>query len=311
MNDFTLSEPIELRLGYREPFALTKMLGFLGTRAIPGIEELVDGAYRRTLRLPHGVGTVALSAGSPERGNGADAPYVRCVLRLSDGRDRDAAVALCRQLLDLDADPLTVAAHLAPDPLLKPLVEREPGLRVPGAASGEELAVRAILGQQVSVAGASTLAGRLVARFGERLPEPDGGLTHLFPTPGALLEGDPTTFSLPRARVETLFRLCAALDRGEIAIDGGVDRDETLRALLALRGIGPWTASYVAMRALGDRDAFLPSDLGIMHAFTRLGQPSDPKRIAARAERWRPWRAYANFHLWFSLNDPLQEAPPE
>ena len=311
MNDLALSEPIELRLGYREPIALTRMLELLGTRAIPGIEELVDGAYRRTLRLPHGFGILALSAGAPHTGDGASGPYVRSLLRLTDQRDLDAAVALCRRLLDLDADPLAVAAHLAPDPLLKPLVEREPGLRVPGAASGDELAVRAILGQQVSVAGASTLAGRLVARFGDHLPEPDGGLTHLFPTPGALLEGDPSSFSMPRARVETLFRLCAALDRGEIVIDGGLDRDEILRVLLALRGIGPWTASYVAMRALGDRDAFLASDLGIKHAFARLGEASDPRSITARAERWRPWRAYANFHLWFSLNDPLHEAPPE
>ena len=293
IRDDTRPGAITLHLPYREPFDAAGILRFLGARAVPGIEEIVDGVYRRTLRLPHGAGIVALSAGNEA---------IHCVLRLADRRDLEAAVARCRRLLDLDADPTIIGAQLAADPLLAPLVQRAPGMRVPGAADGADLAIRAVLGQQISVAGARTLAGRLVARFGAPLSAPDGGLTHLFPEPAALLTGDPARFSMPRARVATLFRLCAALDAGEIVLDGSVDREETVRALLALRGIGPWTASYVAMRALGDPDAFLPTDLGIKHAFARLGEASDPKRIGARAERWRPWRAYATFHLWGSLS---------
>ncbi|MFT4041186.1 MAG: hypothetical protein QM692_23595, partial [Thermomicrobiales bacterium] len=175
------------------------------------------------------------------------------------------------------------------------------------SAAGDELAVRAILGQQVSVAGAATLAGRLVARYGEPLPAPlttgARALSHLFPTPAALRDADPASFSMPRSRVATLLGVCAALAAGEITLEpgAGLDLAETERQLLALRGIGPWTAAYIAMRALHDADAFLPSDLGIKQAFARHGLPDDPRRIAAHAEAWRPWRAYANFHLWGSL----------
>jgi AraC family transcriptional regulator of adaptative response / DNA-3-methyladenine glycosylase II len=224
-------------------------------------------------------------------------------LRLDDAHDLEAARVVARGLLDLDADPLPIVDDLERDPLLERLVRRTPGLRVPGAASGTELAIRAVIGQQVSVAGASTLAGRLVARFGEPLARPDGKLTHLFPRPGALLEADPGSFNMPRARGETILRLCAAMASGEVVLDGTVPREEALSSLLALRGIGPWTVSYVAMRALGDRDAFLPTDLGIKNALARLGEATDAKSVSAQAERWRPWRAYANFHLWASLAD--------
>lgn len=296
--DGTAPGQFTLRLAYREPFDAVGILRFLGARAVPGVEEIVDGVYRRTLRLPGGAGIVALSA---------DDRHVRCALQLDDPRDRGAAIATARRLLDLDAEPAAIASHLGADSLLAPLVRRAPGLRVPGAANGAELAIRAVIGQQISVAGARTLAGRLTVRYGEPLPEPDGSLTHLFPTPAALLHRDPASFSMPRARVETLFRLCHVLAAGDVVLDGSANQDDTLRALLSLRGIGPWTASYVAMRALGDRDAFLPTDLGIKHAFARLGEPNDPKSISTRAERWCPWRAYANFHLWSSLAN----APPD
>jgi AraC family transcriptional regulator of adaptative response / DNA-3-methyladenine glycosylase II len=206
-------------------------------------------------------------------------------------------------LLDLDADPVTIADLLGADPVLGPLVRRAPGRRVPGTVDGDELAVRAVLGQQVSVAGARTLAGRMVSWLGRPLAEPDGGLTHLFPEPAAIADADPASLAMPAARRDALRDLARALAREEVGLDPGADRVEVERGLLAIHGIGPWTASYVAMRALGDPDAFLPTDLGVRRAISELGHASDPASIAALAERWRPWRAYATQHLWASLEN--------
>ncbi|HEV2094651.1 MAG TPA: AlkA N-terminal domain-containing protein [Rubrobacter sp.] len=289
---------IHLRLPYREPFDAGSLLGFLGARAVPGIESYAGGVYRRTLRLPHGAGTVALSAGEGR---------VRCVLRLEDLRDLGAAVQRCRRLLDLDADPVAVAEALALDAALAPLVARRPGLRVPGSVDGSELAMRAVLGQQVSVGGAGTLAGRLVGSLGEALPEKlagtDGPLTHLFPGPAAVARLGPGEIGLPAARHGALVGLARALEREEIALDPGADREEAERRLLMLAGIGPWTASYVAMRALGDPDAFPTTDLGLRRALARLGHRGDPRSVQALAEGWRPWRSYAAQHLWAGLED--------
>ena len=287
---------IPLRLPFRTPFDANGMLHFLGTRAVAGVEAFDGETYRRTLRLPHGAGTVALSDGGE---------HVRCVLRLEDLKDLGTAVQRCRRLLDIDADPVAVADVLGADPLLGEIVRRLPGRRVPGSVDGAELAFRAVLGQRVSVASAGTLAGRLVARCGEPLPgssvaEGDG-LTHLFPGPGAVAGADLNGLGVPGARCETLRDLALALDGGGISLDPGSDREEVEKLLLALRGVGPWTASYVAMRALGDPDAFLPSDLGVRRAVERLGHAGDPRSVTALAERWRPWRAYATQHLWASL----------
>ena len=293
---------IQLSLPYREPFDAAGLLGFLGARAVPGIESYEGGVYRRTLRLPRGAGTVALSAGEGR---------VRCVVRLEDLRDLGAAVQRCRRLLDLDADPVAVSEAFLSDAALAPLAARRPGLRVPGSVDGPELAARAVLGQQVSVAGARTLAGRLVGSLGEDLPgtlvEPDGPLTHLFPVPGTVAGLEPGEIGLPAARHGALVGLARALGREDISLDAGADRDEARRRLLALKGIGPWTASYVAMRALGDPDAFLPGDLGIRRASARLGLPASPRGIEALASRWRPWRSYAAQHLWASLEDAPNE----
>jgi AraC family transcriptional regulator, regulatory protein of adaptative response / DNA-3-methyladenine glycosylase II len=262
---------------------------------LAGVEDYDGDTYRRSLRLPHGAGTVALSDGRD---------HVRCVLRLEDLRDLGTAVQRCRRLLDLDADPAAVADVLGDDPLVGPLVRRSPGRRVPGGVDGAELAFRAVLGQQVSVARARALANRLVARCGKPLPESlaeeDVGLTHLFPWPGDVAGADLYGLGVPAARGEALRGLARALD-ASISLDPGSDRDEVERQLLALRGIGPWTASYVAMRALGDPDAFLPTDLGVKQAIQRLGYTDDKRSVAALAERWRPWRAYATQHLWASL----------
>ena len=289
---------IPLRLPFRRPFAAKDMLQFLGARAVAGVEAFDGETYRRTLRLPHGAGTVTLSDGGD---------HVLCVLILEDLRDLGTAVQRCRWLLDLDADPVAVADVLGNDPLLGALVRRSPGRRVPGSVDGAELAFRAVFGQQVSVASAATLAGRLVAIRGEPLPESlavgGDGLTHLFPEPGGVAGSALDGLGVPAARRETLRGLAGALAGGGISLDPGSDREEVERRLLDLRGIGPWTASYVAMRALGDPDAFLPSDLGVRRAIESLGRAGDPRSVTALAERWRPWRAYATQHLWASLVD--------
>jgi len=290
---------LTVRLAYREPLHWERLLRFFADRAVPGVEEVQGAVYRRTLRLPHGHGTVALTVPAPR---GREQRQVECRLRLTDLRDLTAAVQRCRRLLDLDADPAAPAEHLAADPLLAPLLRVAPGLRVPGTVDGAELAVRAILGQQVSVAAARTAAGALTRVLGESLPEPDGGLTHLFPTPAAIAAADLALLPGPRRRRETLRRLAGLLAAGELTIDPGSDRAEVAARLLAIPGIGPWTEQYIAMRGLCDPDAFLPSDLGVRRALERIDPQLDggcPAPVAARvAERWRPWRAYALQHLW-------------
>lgn len=287
---------IPLRLPFRAPFDGAGLLRFLGDRAIPGVERFAYGTYQRTLRLPHGAGVVALSDGGD---------HVRCVLRLEDVRDLGAAVERCRRLLDLDADPLAVAEVVGADPLLGALVRRSPGRRVPRTVDGAEFAVRAVLGQQVSVAGARTLADRLVRTYGRSLPDsladPGSGLTHFFPAPADIAEASLEELGMPASRREALKDLARVLANCELFVDAGADREETGEKLLSIHGIGPWTVSYVAMRALGDPDAFLPTDLGVRRAVEKLGRPGDPDSVTALAGRWRPWRAYATQHLWASL----------
>jgi AraC family transcriptional regulator of adaptative response / DNA-3-methyladenine glycosylase II len=268
---------LELRLAVREPFDGAALLDFLALRAVPGVEAVSGGTYARTLRLPGGHGHVALTP-SPSS--------VRCVLRLTDLADLPVAVERCRRLLDLDADPLAVSAALGGDPVIGPLVRKRPGLRVPGHVDGFEVAVRAVLGQQVSVAGARTLAARLVSDYGQ----PVGDGWSLFPSAEALAAA--TSLPLPASRARALVALASAVASGSIDLDRGTPRDDVVRGLVALPGIGPWTASYVAMRALGDPDAFLPTDLGVVRALRAAGAD------VSAAEAWRPWRSYALMHLW-------------
>jgi AraC family transcriptional regulator, regulatory protein of adaptative response / DNA-3-methyladenine glycosylase II len=280
---------IALRLPFRAPLDGDALIGFLARRAVPGVEEGVDGAYRRSLRLPHAPGAVELR---PRDG------HVAARFWLDDVRDLAAAVQRCRAVLDLDSDPHAVAELLQDDALLGPLVRQCPGRRVPGHVDAHELAIRAVLGQQVSLAGAATLAGRLVAEHGEPLSQPVGGVTHVFPSAPALAAADPRRLPMPDGRRRALLALATALSRGEIALDPGADRDEARAKLLALPGIGPWTTEYVAMRALRDPDAFLASDLGVKRALERLGHDGRPGAVELLAERWRPYRAYALQHLW-------------
>jgi AraC family transcriptional regulator of adaptative response / DNA-3-methyladenine glycosylase II len=293
------SGALSLRLPYRSPLDAEGLVAFLGLRAVPGVEEVLDGGYRRSLRLPHGSGVVELS---PADG------YVSARYRLADLRDLGSAMQRSRTLLDLDSDPRSVTAVLGGESLLRALVEKAPGRRVAGAVDGHELAVRAVLGQQVSLRGARTLAGRLVACYGERLERPLGAVTHVFPSAEALTGADPAKLAMPVARRRGLLALVTALARGELVIDAGADRADARRRLLALPGIGRWTAEYIAMRALRDPDAFPSSDLGVRRALEQLGRDGSPASAEALAERWRPYRAYAVQHLWASLDPSARVA---
>jgi AraC family transcriptional regulator, regulatory protein of adaptative response / DNA-3-methyladenine glycosylase II len=292
---------IQLRLPFRAPFDGGPLLDFLRTRQVAGLEACDAETYRRSLRLPFGPATVALTPG-PD--------HVSCTLWLADLRDLAAAVQRCRRIFDLDADPVAVAAQLGSDALLEPLVRKRPGLRVPGHVDGFEVLVRAIVGQQVSVAGARTVLGRIAASIGEPLPERTGddrvdgpSVTRCFPSPEAVAEAPPETFPMPRSRAETLRRVATEVAAGGLVIDPGADRDELRRRLLAMPGIGPWTVAYVELRALGDPDVFLATDLGVRRALERRSLPGDPRSAAKRAEPWRPWRSYALLHLWTGLAD--------
>jgi AraC family transcriptional regulator, regulatory protein of adaptative response / DNA-3-methyladenine glycosylase II len=284
---------VELRLSCREPFDGAALLRFLALRAVPGLEDVSAGTYRRALRLAHGIGIVELTP-APRA--------VRCVLRLDDLRDLAAAVARCRRLLDLDADPLAIAEMLSHDEVIGGLVRARPGLRVPGSLDGEELALRRVLGRHASLRAARTQTARVVETFGSALKQPLGTVTHLFPAAAVLAEADPKAFAGPGLRRLALQTLAARLANGEVRIDAGSDPSEALTRLLAIPGIGPWTAAYVAMRGFHDPDAFPQGDAGIRRALKALGHPDDPRSVTVLQQRWRPWRAYAALQLWTSLD---------
>ncbi|MFE7763345.1 AlkA N-terminal domain-containing protein [Streptomyces sp. NPDC057438] len=294
------SGALSLRLPFRAPLNPDNLFGHLAATAVPGVEEWRDGAYRRTLRLPYGHGIVGLTP-RPD--------HIACRLTLGDLRDLPVAISRCRRLLDLDADPVAVDEQLRTDAVLAPLVDKAPGRRVPRTVDEAEFAVRAVLGQQVSTAAARTHAARLVVAHGEPVDDPEGGLTHLFPSPEALVAVDPETLAMPGTRRTTFTTLVRRLVDGELHL--GVDSDwaETRARLLALPGFGPWTVEVIAMRALGDPDAFLPGDLGIRRAARESGLPSTPAALTARAAAWRPWRAYAVQYLWATDSHPINHLP--
>jgi AraC family transcriptional regulator, regulatory protein of adaptative response / DNA-3-methyladenine glycosylase II len=283
---------VELELAVREPFDATALFGFLATRSIPGIEHWDGTAYHRTLGLPHGHGVAEVWPAS--RRNGHVRPVVRMRVRLEDWRDLAPAVRRLRRLLDLDADPAAVDAVLGDDPTFAPVVATSPGRRAPAAVDPFEIVVRAVVGQQISVAGARTVAGRIVASTGELLRVEGGpsALTHVFPTPDALASVDPALLPMPATRRRTLVELATRIADRRVTLGGGADRDELATSLGQVAGVGPWTTGYVLMRGLGDPDVFLPTDLGAKAGLAGLGVP------VAHSERWRPWRSYALHHLW-------------
>jgi len=278
---------LSLRLACREPFDPAGLLGFLAARAIPGVEQVTGTGYTRTVRTPGGPGVIELA---PRPGQA----HVLLRARPREPAAPSQLVAACRRLLDADADPAAIDAVLAADPMLAPLVRARPGLRVPGAYDGFELAVRAVLGQQVSVAAARTFAGRLAARYGHRIPPGTGppGLTVLFPGPAELAGADLSGLGLTTARQRTLRALASAAAAGRLSLGPGADPAETAAQLAGLPGIGPWTVGYIMLRSGADPDRFPAGDLGLRRALARLGGTPE------QAARWRPWRGYAAIHLW-------------
>jgi AraC family transcriptional regulator of adaptative response / DNA-3-methyladenine glycosylase II len=277
------------RLAYRPPYDWRQLISFLEGRAIPGVEAVTPEAYRRTLTMDGKTGILEVSP---------DHRRVALLLKLflPDLDGVIGLVARVRRMFDCGADPDVIGSHLATDPQLAPLVRRRPGLRLPSAWDPFEMAVRAILGQQVSVAAATTIAGRLVKRLGTPLSSPCGVLTHLFPAPADVAEGNLENLGLTKKRIETVKALSAAVASGQLALDAPLGTEDFVARMTELPGIGPWTAHYVAMRALGEPDGFPASDLGLKHAMPGVD-------LSSRAEAWRPWRAYAALHLWASLND--------
>jgi AraC family transcriptional regulator, regulatory protein of adaptative response / DNA-3-methyladenine glycosylase II len=293
---------LRLRLPFRPPIDLPRVFGFLAARAVRGVEAATASCYQRTLRLPHGPGVARLRIAAGES-------WVDCALTLADLRDVTAAVQRCRRLLDLDADPVTISEFLAGDPVIGGLVRGCPGRRSVGAVDGDEVAIRAVLGQQVSVAAARRLGERLIELCGTPLPQDAGAgpargvLTHVFPDAATIAGLDPAMLPMPRSRAKAVLALAGALAGGGISLDPGADREAVRDRLLTVPGIGPWTAGYIGMRALSDPDAYPPGDAGVLRALRALGAAAAAGTAPAL---WRPWRAYAVHQLWASLEPPAE-----
>lgn len=286
---------IELLLSYRPPYDWTGILEFLRMRAIPGV-ELVDGThYRRVIDIQGHIGSIVVSD-VPER------HALRVKVRFPRLTALPAIIARVRRVFDLNAEPLAIGAQLSQDPRLAPLVSRRPGLRVPGAWDGFEIAVRAILGQQITVTGASRLAARLVEMAGQRVQDDMGhtALTHAFPRPAQLDEATLQSLGMPQARRRSLHALARTVMAHPELFDPHASLEEAVEALKALPGIGEWTAQYIAMRALCESDAFLAADVGVQRALVDEGTRPRAQDLLRQAEAWRPWRAYAVVHLWAS-----------
>jgi len=282
---------IVLLLRYQPPYDWNATIAFLRQHAIAGIEHVRAQRYARTLQLDGLSGTVTVEP--------ADGNALRATVRFPKLSALPAIIARLRRVFDLGADPLAIAAHLGKDPTLAPLVEARPGLRVPGAWDGFELAIRAVLGQQIAVVAAARLAGRMVAAFGEPLSSPSEGLTHVFPPPQIIAAADLASLGMPRSRAAALSAIAAAAVADPHVFDANCGLDDAVRRLRAIRGVGEWTAQYIALRQLREPDAFPAADLGLLRAIAgRDGRKHSSSELLDRANAWRPWRAYAAQHLW-------------
>jgi AraC family transcriptional regulator, regulatory protein of adaptative response / DNA-3-methyladenine glycosylase II len=285
------------RLPYRPPYDWESLLAFLARRAIPGVEEVASGVFRRCFALDRRHGIVEIR--HDEKAHALEAR-----IRFGEPLSLLPIVTRLRAMFDLAADTSAIGQHFRGDPLMGPLVDEYPGLRVPGAWDSFELAVRAILGQQVSVAAASTVAGQLARKFGERLSVSDpGGLTHVFPAPEAL--ADAVLAGMPRSRARAIRDLARAVVSGDITLSGA--DEDPMTGLARIRGIGHWTAQYIAMRALREPDAFPVNDLGLLRA-AGGDLPMTAAQLRDLAERWRPWRAYAAIYLWRAASERAQDS---
>lgn len=285
------SGAVQLLLRYQEPYDWATMLEWHRRRAIPGTEQVLEDAYVRTIELDGQTGVVRVEQGASNA--------LRATIRFPDLRALPRIRARLRRMFDLGADTLAISEHLAADPLLAPLIVARPGLRVPGVWDGFELAIRAVLGQQITVVAARTLAGRLVVSCGRPLARPGGALTHVFPTPEAIAHADLSKLGVPRSRAAALAAVAtAATADPELFHDQG-ELDDAVKRYREIRGVGEWTAQYIALRQLREPDAFPASDLGILRGLSvQTGRKSQVRELLARAERWRPFRAYAAQHLW-------------
>lgn len=284
---------ISLLLRYQPPYDWPAMLQFLRVRAIPGVEHVEDNSYARTFSLDGTEGTVTVRRA---RGNALRANIRTAKLSILPG-----IIARLRRVFDLAADPLAISAQLATDPTLAPLVSKRPGLRVPGAWDGFELAMRAVLGQQITVSGAIRLAGRMVATYGKPMTTPEGGLTHVFPQPQVLACASLASLGMPASRAATLSAVAAAVIADPDLLGAHLSLEEAIRRLRSIRGVGEWTAQYIALRQLREPDAFPAADIGLMRALADSeGRRPEARELLARAQKWRPWRAYAAQHLWTS-----------
>jgi AraC family transcriptional regulator, regulatory protein of adaptative response / DNA-3-methyladenine glycosylase II len=280
-----------LLLRYHPPYDWDAMTAFLRQRVIAGIEHVTANSYARTLQLDGLTGTVTVE---PTDGNA-----LRATVRFPKLSALPIIIARLRSVFDLGADPLAIAAHLAKDPMLAPLVKARPGLRVPGAWDGFELAIRAVLGQQITVTAAARLAGSMVAAYGEPVASPDHHLTHVFPRPDRIAGADLGPLGMPRSRAAALSAVAAAAVADPHVFAANCELGEAVRRLCAIRGVGEWTAQYIALRQLREPDAFPAADLGLLRAIAGCeGRKHSSSELLDRADAWRPWRAYAAQHLW-------------
>jgi AraC family transcriptional regulator, regulatory protein of adaptative response / DNA-3-methyladenine glycosylase II len=285
---------LSVHLAYRPPYDWDAILSFLAARAIPGVEAVSGNIYRRTIEIDDDRGVISVAP--------ADRNRLSVSVRFPNMATLPSIIARVRRVFDLAADPDMIGAHLSLDPVLAPLISARPGLRVPGAWDGFELAVRAIFGQQITVPAATKLLGKLALAHGAPLPaaiKDVEGLTHLFPSPSRLAGADLAALGMPKARAVAVSSLAAAIFADPTMFSRGASLDEATAKLRLLPGIGEWTAQYIAMRELREPDAFPAADIGLMRAMaTADGRRPSPAELLSRAERWRPWRAYAALHLW-------------